>query len=107
MDTVAFLNGYKVNIGDSGKKESVYIILEVRLNTRVWILEKLLLIYLKKIEYEDLYVNDILHNALRRMQFSDKRDRAFLTRLVEGVTERRISLDFFIDKFSKKGKKKA
>ena len=33
---------------------------------------------LKKIEYEDLYVNDILHNALRRMQFSDKRDRAFL-----------------------------
>ena len=60
---------------------------------------------LKKIEYEDLYVNDILHNALRRMQFSDKRDRAFLTRLVEGVTERRISLDYLIDKLST-GKKK-
>ena len=60
---------------------------------------------LKKIEYEDLYVNDILHNALRRMQFSDKRDRAFLTRLVEGVTERRISLDHLIDKLST-GKKK-
>ena len=60
---------------------------------------------LKKIEYEDLYVNDILHNALRRMQFSDKRDRAFLTRLVEGVTERKISLDHLIDKLST-GKKK-
>ncbi len=60
---------------------------------------------LKKIETEDAYVGDVLDNALRTMQFSDKRDRAFITRLVEGVTERRISLDFLIAKFSTKGKK--
>ena len=60
---------------------------------------------LKKIETEDTYVGDVLDSALRTMQFSDKRDRAFITRLVEGVTERRISLDFLIAKFSTKGKK--
>jgi len=60
---------------------------------------------LKKIETEDAYVGDVLDSALRTMQFSDKRDRAFITRLVEGVTERRISLDFLIAKFSTKGKK--
>lgn len=60
---------------------------------------------LKKIETEDAYVGDVLDSALRTMQFSDKRDRAFITRLVEGVTERKISLDFLIAKFSTKGKK--
>ena len=61
---------------------------------------------LYKIEKEDLYVSELLDTALRAMQFSDKRDRAFITRMVEGVTERKISLDFLIDKFSKKGKKR-
>ena len=61
---------------------------------------------LKRIELEDAYVGDVLDSALRTMQFSDKRDRAFITRLVEGVTERKISLDFLIGKFSKKGKSK-
>ena len=65
---------------------------------------------LKKIEYEDLYVGDILDKALKIHQFADKRERAFLTRLVEGVTERKLSLDCLIDKFSrnkKNGNKKA
>ena len=53
---------------------------------------------LKRIEIEDVYVGEVLDSALRTMQFSDKRDRAFITRLVEGVTERRISLDFLIEK---------
>ncbi|SEQ08432.1 16S rRNA (cytosine967-C5)-methyltransferase [Lachnospiraceae bacterium NE2001] len=57
---------------------------------------------LKRIELEDAFVGEVLDSALRTMQFSDKRDRAFITRLVEGVTERRISLDFLIGKFSKK-----
>ena len=60
---------------------------------------------LKRIEIEDVYVGEVLDSALRTMQFSDKRDRAFITRLVEGVTERRISLDFLIEKYSKKTKK--
>lgn len=58
---------------------------------------------LLKIEKEDLYVSELLETALRQLQFSDKRDRAFITRIVEGVIERKISLDFLIDKFSKKG----
>lgn len=60
---------------------------------------------LKKIEKEDVYVQNTLSDVLRRMQFADKRDRAFLTRLVEGVTERKLSLDYIIDKFSKNNKK--
>lgn len=60
---------------------------------------------LKAIEQGEGYARDILHLALKRIQFSDKRDRAFVTRLVEGVTERRITLDYIIEKFSK-GKNK-
>lgn len=57
---------------------------------------------LKRIEEEDAYVSDVLGQALTQLQFKEKRDRAFITRLVEGVTERRLSLDFLIDKFSSK-----
>ncbi|HBZ03749.1 MAG TPA: 16S rRNA (cytosine(967)-C(5))-methyltransferase RsmB, partial [Lachnospiraceae bacterium] len=57
---------------------------------------------LKRIEEEDSYVSDVLGQALTQLQFKEKRDRAFITRLVEGVTERRLSLDFLIDKFSSK-----
>ena len=60
---------------------------------------------LKKIESEDFFVGEVLDNALRHLQFNDKRDRAFITRLVEGVVERKISLDFLIEKFSKKSGK--
>ena len=60
---------------------------------------------LKAVEQGEGYARDILHLALKRIQFSDKRDRAFVTRLVEGVTERRITLDYIIEKFSK-GKNK-
>lgn len=57
---------------------------------------------LSKIESDNAYVGELLDSALRQMAFSDKRDRALITRLVEGVTERRISLDFLIDRFSRK-----
>ena len=61
---------------------------------------------LKKIEDEDRFVDETLHLVLRRMQFSGKQDRAFITRLVEGIVERRITLDYIIEKFSSgKGKK--
>ncbi|MBO4864540.1 MAG: 16S rRNA (cytosine(967)-C(5))-methyltransferase RsmB [Eubacterium sp.] len=59
---------------------------------------------LKRIEDEDAYVSDVLTPALRQLQFKEKRDRAFITRLVEGVTERKISLDYIIDKLSQSGK---
>ena len=57
---------------------------------------------LKNIEENDAYVGEILGNVLRRMQFSSKQDRSFITRLVEGAVERKLTLDFLIEKFSKK-----
>lgn len=39
--------------------------------------------------------------ALMQMQFASRQDRAFFTRLCEGVTERRIYLDYVLDSFSK------
>ena len=57
---------------------------------------------LKNIEENDAYVGEILGNVLRRMQFSSKQDRSFITRLVEGTVERKLTLDFLIEKFSKK-----
>lgn len=45
------------------------------------------------------------HLALRRVlekyQYLSKQERAFLTRVTEGTTERRIELDYIIDQFSK------
>ena len=43
-----------------------------------------------------------VRETLMRHQFLARQDRAFYTRLVEGVTERRIYLDYVIDQFSKK-----
>ena len=47
-----------------------------------------------------------LSNALFKNQFLEKQDRAFITRLAEGVTERRITLDFVLDSYSKTKTKK-
>lgn len=44
--------------------------------------------------------------ALRQNQFGDKADRSFATRLAEGVTEYRITLDYIIDCFSRTKVKK-
>ena len=56
---------------------------------------------LLEIEKDGGFMGDALETALRRNQFSDKKERAFLTRITEGVTERRLTLDFLIKKFSK------
>lgn len=47
------------------------------------------------------FSNVAIDKALRQHQFDDKKDRAFITRLAEGTTERRINLDYIIDSFSK------
>ena len=53
------------------------------------------------IEVNQTFSNLALGNALRKNQFEEKTKRAFLTRLVEGVMEYRIRLDYVIDRFSK------
>ena len=47
-----------------------------------------------------------LNKALRTVQFSDKKMRAQITRLTEGVTEYRLLLDHYIEQYSDRKPKK-
>ena len=53
------------------------------------------------IEKNHTFSNIALGTALRANQFMSKQDRAYITRMVEGVTEQRIKLDYIINQFSK------
>ncbi len=53
------------------------------------------------IEGNNTFSNIAIAKALKKHQFEAKKDRAFITRLAEGVTETRIKLDYIIDVFSK------
>lgn len=64
-------------------------------NTRLLALETLV-----EIEKTDIFARDALHKLLYQKQFMNKQDRAFITRLVEGVTEYRVRLDYVINSFS-------
>ncbi len=56
---------------------------------------------LMDIETNKTFSNQAISKALSKNQFEDKRDRAFITRLAEGVMEQLISLDYIINQFSK------
>ncbi len=43
----------------------------------------------------------LIKNALQRFDYLDKRDRSFIRRLCEGTLEKRLTLDYIIDRFSK------
>ena len=58
------------------------------------------------IETNQTFSNQALGNALRKNQFTDKVERAFLSRLVEGVTEMKLRLDYVINQYSKTKVKK-
>ena len=70
-------------------------------NTRLLILETLL-----EIEKKNIFVKDALQKLLFQKQFLSKQDRAFITRMVEGVTEYQVQLDYVIDCFSRTKVKK-
>ncbi len=70
--------------------------MEKRENTRLFALEVLL-----DVEKKNIFVKEALHNLLFQKQFLPKQDRAFITRLVEGVTEYQVRLDYVLDQFSK------
>ena len=53
------------------------------------------------IEKNHTFSNTALNTALKANQFMSKHDRAYITRMVEGVTEKRIRLDYIINSFSK------
>lgn len=66
-------------------------------NIRLLALETLL-----EVEKKKLFVKEALHRTLFQKQYLKKQDRAFLTRLVEGVTEYQIRLDYMINSCSNK-----
>lgn len=53
------------------------------------------------IEGNNTFSNIAIAKALKKHQFEAKKDRAFITRLAQGITETRIKLDYIIDGFSK------
>ena len=70
-------------------------------NIRLLVLETLV-----EVEKKNIFVKDALHKLLFAKQFLSKQDRAFITRLVEGVTEYQVRLDYIINCFSKTPVKK-
>ena len=67
-----------------------------QVNVREIILETLLLITRDR-EYSHI----ALKNVLDKYQYLEKRERAFITRVVEGTLERQIEIDYIINQFSK------
>lgn len=53
------------------------------------------------IEANNTFSNIAIAKALKKHQFEAKKDRAFITRLAQGITETKIKLDYIIDGFSK------
>lgn len=53
------------------------------------------------IEANNTFSNIAIAKALKKHQFEAKKDRAFITRLAQGITETKIKLDYMIDGFSK------
>ena len=65
-------------------------------NVRELVLETLLLI-----TRDGDYSHIALKNVLDKYQYLEKKERAFITRVVEGTIERMIEIDYIIDQFSK------
>ena len=66
-----------------------------QVNTRLLALETLV-----EIEKKNIFAKDALHKQLFQKQYLSKQDRAFITRLVEGVTEYQVKLDYVINCYS-------
>ncbi len=55
---------------------------------------------LQEITEEEAYSHIVLREVLEKYQYLDKRDRAFISRVVEGTLEHMIQLDYIIEQFS-------
>ncbi len=53
-----------------------------------------------EITEEEAYSSVVLRETLEKYQYLDKRDRAFISRVVEGTLEHMIQLDYIIEQFS-------
>lgn len=55
---------------------------------------------LLQVNEEDEYTHIVLRNALKKYQYLDKADRAFITRVVKGTIERQLTLDYYLNSVS-------
>lgn len=55
---------------------------------------------LMEITEEEAYSHVVLREVLEKYQYLEKRDRAFISRTVEGTLEHMIQLDYIIEQFS-------
>lgn len=69
--------------------------------TNVVNLREIVLETLMEIMEEEQYSHIVLKNVLDKYQYLEKRDRAFITRVVEGTLENLIQIDYIIERFSK------
>ena len=70
--------------------------MQASVNERELVLDMLL-----QITRDGEYSHIVIKNVLDKYQYLDKRERAFITRVVNGTLERMIEIDYIIDQFSK------
>lgn len=63
-------------------------------------IREIVLSILQEITEEEAYSHVVLREVLEKYQYLEKRDRAFITRVVEGTLEHMIQLDYIIEQFS-------
>lgn len=66
------------------------------MNIREIILDMLL-----ELEKTDAYVNLLLADVLEKYDYLDSKEKAFIKRVTEGTVERRIQIDYILDRISK------
>lgn len=62
---------------------------------------ELVLAVLLEVTKEGTYSHIALRNVLNKYQYLDKKERAFITRVVEGTLEHMIEIDYIVNQFSK------
>ena len=55
---------------------------------------------LMEITEEEAFSHIVLRQVLEKYQYLEKRDRAFITRVVEGTLEHMLQMDYIIEQFS-------
>lgn len=63
-------------------------------------IRELAVLSLVEMEKEEIFLSDELSAVLDKYDYMDARDKAFFKRLLCGVTERRIRIDYILDLFS-------
>ena len=70
--------------------------MQASVNERELVLDMLL-----QITRDGEYSHIVIKNVLDKYQYLDKRERAFITRVVNGTLERMIEIDYIINQFSR------